>query len=62
MHGLGYALRQNLLFQDNTSAIIMAKNGRACLGKRNRAIDIRYFAIKDAIDLGNVEIRHCSTD
>ena len=40
----------------------MEKNGRACLGKRNRAIDVHYFAIKDAIDLGDVEIKHCGTD
>ena len=51
-----------ILFQDNTSAIIMAKKGRSCLGKRNWAVDIRYFAIKDAIEMGNVEIKHCGID
>ena len=55
-------MRSNVLFQDNTSAILMEKNGRACLGKRNRAIDIRYFAIRDAIELGDVEIKHIKTD
>ena len=62
LHGLGYSLHSNVLFQDNTSAILMAKNGRLCLGKRNRAIDIRYFAIRDAIELGDVEIKHIGTD
>jgi len=62
LQGLGYGLRQNILFQDNTSAIIMQKNGRNCLGKRNRAIDIRYFAIKDSVDSGDIEIRHCGTN
>ena len=50
LDGLGYPLRQNILLQDNTSAILMEKNGRACLGKQNRAIDVHYFAIKDVVD------------
>ena len=62
LHGLGYHMRNNILFQDNTSTITMAKNGRACLGKQNWAIDIRYFAIRDAIEVGDVEIKHISTD
>ena len=59
---LGYPLKQNVLLQDNTSAILMQKNGRTCLGKRNRAIDVRYFAIKDLIDKGEVCIEYCDTE
>ena len=62
MQGIGYTLKSNILFQDNTSAILMERNGRACLGKRNRAIDVRYFVIRDAIELGDVEIKHIKTD
>ena len=40
----------------------MEQNGRNCLGKRNRAIDIRYFAIKDAVDQREVKIKHCGTN
>lgn len=40
----------------------MQKNGRNCLSKRNWAIDIRYFAIKDSVDRGDVEIIHCGTN
>ena len=62
LHGLGYTLNKNVLLQDNTSTILMAKNGRSCLGKRNHAIDVRYFAIKDSIDRGDVEIKHVGTN
>ena len=62
LHELGYSLEQNIIFQDNTSAIIMEQNGRSCLGKRNRAIDVRYFAIKDSVDNGEVVIKHCGTN
>ena len=62
LQGIGYILKNNILFQDNTSAILMEKNGRTCLGKRNRAIDVRYFAVRDAVALGDVEIKHIGTD
>ena len=40
----------------------MEQNGQSCLGKRNRAIDVRYFAIKDSVDNGDVVIKHCGTN
>ena len=59
---LGYPLKQNVLLQDNTSAILMQKNDRTCLGKINRCIDVRYFAIKDLIDKGEVCVEYCNTE
>ena len=59
---MGYPLKENVLLQDNTSAILMETNGRSCLGKRNRAIDVRYFAIKDVVERGKVQIQHCPTE
>ena len=53
---MGYPLRENILLHDNTSTILMETNGRSCLGKRNRAIDVRYFAIKDVADRDEVQI------
>ena len=35
------------LLQDNQSSILLAKKGRAALGKRTRAMNVHYFAIKD---------------
>ena len=54
-------MKENILLQDNTSAILIEKNGLSCLGKRNRAIDVCYFAIKDVVDKGEVQIQHCPT-
>ena len=61
LEDLGYPLRQNILLQDNTSTILMEKSGGSCLGVRNWAIGVRYFAIKDVIDKGEVQIQHCPT-
>ena len=57
----GYNLK-GTLYQDNRSAMILESKGRSSLGKRSRAINIRYFAIKDSVDKGELEILHCPTD
>ena len=38
------------------------EKGRSSCGKRSRAINIRYFAINDYCDHGELKIEHCSTD
>ena len=58
---MGYQLKENVLLEDNTSSILMKTNGRSWLGERNRAIDVRYFVIKDVVDKGEVKIQHCLT-
>ena len=62
LHGPGYTLKNNILLQDNTSTILMEKNERNCLGKRNRAIDVRYFSIKDSVQRGDIEIKHIGSN
>jgi hypothetical protein len=39
----GYEVLENTVYQDNQSAILLEKNGRASSGKRTRHVDIRYF-------------------
>ena len=50
MESQGIELHDNILLQDNCSSILLAKNGRSSLGKRSRAMHVRYFAIKDHVD------------
>ena len=50
------------LFQDNESCILLAKKGRSALGKRTRVMNIRYFAMKDHIDSGEMRIAHLTTN
>ena len=40
----GYDVRENILYQDNKSMILLLNNGKASSGKRTRAINIRYFS------------------
>ena len=43
----GYEIRENILYQDNKSTILLLNNGKASSGKRTRAINIRYFFLHD---------------
>ena len=58
----GIGLKKNILFQDNISTILLEKKGRVAAGKRLRAINIRYFAIKDHVEKGDSEIEYCPTN
>merc|ERR1712008_165927 len=58
----GYPVKENIVFQDNKSAILLEKNGRASCGKRTRAINIRYFFVTDQVEKGHIKIDHCPTD
>lgn len=58
----GYTLEKNILFQDNKSAILLETNGRRSAGKRNRALNVRYFFLTDQVNKGNLSIEYCPTD
>jgi len=52
-------ISNNILFQDNQSAIILHKNGVASSSRSTRHINIRYFFIKDRVKTGEIEVIHC---
>ena len=41
----GYKVDDNILFQDNKSAMLLEKNGKASSSKQTKHINIRYFFI-----------------
>jgi hypothetical protein len=57
----GYKVDDNVVFQDNQSAMLLEKNGRASSGRRTRHIDIRYFFVTDRIKHGEMRIEYCPT-
>lgn len=58
----GYDIRDNLLYQDNQSAILFETNGRGSSGKRTRHINIRYFFICDRVAAGELSVKFCPTE
>ena len=49
MRAQGFEVRDNILYQDNRSAILLEKNGKASSSKRTKHINIRYFFVTDMI-------------
>jgi hypothetical protein len=58
----GYNVRDVVIYQDNLSAMLLEKNGKASSTKRTKHLHLRYFYIKDKIDAGAVHVEHCPTD
>jgi hypothetical protein len=61
MEAQGYQVNDNVLFQDNKSAILLEKNGKASSSKRTKHISIRYFFITDRVKKGDVSLAWCPT-
>ena len=57
----GMKFDDNILYQDNESAIRMENNGKASCTKRTKYIEIQYFYIIDKSKLGEITIEHCPT-
>ena len=57
----GYKVKDNVVYQDNQSAMLLEKNGRASSGRRTRHIDIRYFFVTDRVKHGEMRIEYCPT-
>ncbi len=62
MEAQGYEIKENILYQDNKSTILLAKNGKRSSSKRTRAINIRYFFLTDQIEKGNLTVEYCPTE
>jgi hypothetical protein len=61
MKAQGYGVKDNVLFQDNKSSIILEKNGKASRSKRTKHINIRYFFITDRVKKDEVSVVWCPT-
>ena len=57
----GYKVEENVLYQDNQSAILMERNGKFSCSKRTKHIDMRYFFITDRIEKKEVSVEYCPT-
>ena len=57
----GYEVTENILYQDNKSAILLEKNGKASSSKRTRHIVIWYFFVTDRIAKGELTVEWCLT-
>jgi hypothetical protein len=57
----GCGVKDNVLFQDNKSSIILEKNGKASRSKSTKHIIIRYFFFTDRVNKEEVSVVWCHT-
>jgi hypothetical protein len=61
LDGQGVSIDESILYQDNTSSILLEKNGCSSSTKRTCHMNIHYFFIKVQVDSKRVKIEHCPT-
>ena len=54
-----YGVKENTVFQDNETAMLLEKNGKDSSGKRTKHINMHYFFITDQISKGRVKVVWC---
>jgi len=52
-------VNENIVYQENMSAILLEKNGKASSGKRTKHINIRYFFVTDRIQKKEMKVEWC---
>ena len=58
----GYDIKNNIVYQDNKSAILLETNGIGSSSKRTRHINIRFFFVADRIKAGELQVEFCGTN
>ena len=58
----GYQIDKNMVFQDNLSTMRLAINGSLSSSSRTKHIKAKYYFVRDKIEEGEVDLRHCPTE
>ena len=61
MEAQGYAVKKNVLFQDNQSTTRTEVNGRNLCTGNLRHINIRYLFVKERVYTKKMEAHYCPT-
>ena len=62
LEGQGFKVIDNVVHQDNQSAMLLAQNGKMRSSKNTRHIEIRYYFVTDHIAQGKMSLAYCPTD
>ena len=58
MNTRDYDVTENIIFQDNNSAILLDNNGKSSSGNRTKNINIRYSFVTDRIKKGEFTVKY----
>ena len=58
----GYPVKENILYQDNKSAMLLKTNGCKSAGKHSHHLKTQYFYITNQKAKGHIDIKYYLTD
>ena len=58
----GYPIKENILYQDNKSTMLLETNGHKSTGKCPHHLNIQFFYVTDQKAKGHIDIKYCLTD
>ena len=58
----GHEVKENIIYQDNKSAILLEVNGKGSSSKRTKHMKVRYYFVRDKVESKEVSIKHCPTE
>ena len=58
----GWKDSTTVVYQDNTSSILLERNGRRSSTKRTKHMDIRYFYVTEQVGRKTIHVTHCPTE
>ena len=61
MEEQGFIIEENILYQDNQSAMKIELNGQRSSGKKTKHMNNRYFWIKDRLKNEKIKVEYCPT-
>jgi hypothetical protein len=60
--GQGFEVADNVVYQDNQSAMLLENNTKMSSSKCTRHLDVRYFFVTDQVEKESVRVEYCPTD
>ena len=58
----GLQLHETIIYQDNTSSILLDKNGCHSSSRHTKHMDVQYFYITNHVENKEISIQHCPTE
>ena len=58
----GFTLEENILYQDNESAMRIVLYGKRSCSAKTKHMNHRYFWIKNRLEKEKIKVKHCPTD
>ena len=58
----GWKDSATIIYQDNTSSILLERNGQSSSTKRTKHMNIRYFCVTEQVKKKAVHVTHCPTE